>query len=412
MEFSLDELLAQTTSVRQNLQIVQIVGNSASAQETEKKVAELEFPTSILRETRLLWKLRWEHPESFRNIWERLITEPKEETGYDVRIFPASYYSAWPSSLDLYGSVVVKPHPVLPPAFWDYALLDEEGEVVYSTQGVGEKYRGHELEERTECVLSHGSRSLPAALKIRFEKELDGFQVEFTAARKSTGGCPAHTDTFTWARHVSIPNREEAGDEWYERTTNRSERGESPDRVLWRKLTEAEVRAFYENYYDERKEYWTLVLQTELGVSLDRQHLRSTRFLVLTLYGVEWGNWRECTREKPFALKKLERALLPCRNPHSVHFAFTPLVSHAGIHENWPGNTHPLYASVEEVIDHVSQHTPNQIDGLASFWNFFGFKSTYRTWIYNASTNQELMEKDPPYLFGSIPLSPWRPKKI
>lgn len=413
MERTLDELRAETSNAQQNLQIMSIVRNARSAQEAENKVAELEFPTPTLREARLLWKLSRKIPEEFEATLERLESENGAESNPDVRIFPASYSPGlhYQDVPDLYGSVVVKPHPVLPPIFWGYTLLDEDSDVVCSTQGVGGKHQQKAWKERVECVLAHGSRSLPAALKICFEEELDGFKIEFVMTAKSIGCSPAYTNTFTWTRHIVTPNKSRQSGEWYERTTSHSESGEDENRALFKRLTEEEVRAFHEGRYEEGKEYWALVLETDVNAPLDEQFSKYIHFLVVTVYGILWyTKWRECTSEKPFIFEKLEKAHLPCRNSGSVHFGWSPLVSHTGIHDNRAQRVRTHYTTVERAIYDILRYTPDKVNGLAALWNLFGFKSTHYTHVYNLSTVEEI-EKRRCSLDGSDILPLWRPKK-
>lgn len=407
MEHTVEELLTQTKTAQQHLLLVKIVDEAESAQKAEEKAEKLEFPTPMLREVRLLWKLSQKYPESFANIKTNVPAIPQR--GLESRIFPCSYKSKF--SEDRYGIMIVTPHSVLPPIFWDYTLRDEEGSVGYSSShGVGEEYNNSDFAERTECVLAHGSRSLPASLKIIFEKELSGIKIEFIVDKKQVGSYPADTEVFTWIRHIVFDRQSKQKKEWYERTTSSLFHGADHNRAIFKELTEDEVRAFDEGAYYENGEHWSLVLETHTQTPIGEKHNKDISFFITTVYrALQHEKWRECTPDNPFRLKKLEKALLPYRNTGSVHFMWSPFISHMGVRD-YRLNVRIRYTSVEEAISVILSHTPDKVDGLAALWSLFGFKSTYGTHIYNISTEEKIRESSLSHIL-SDPLPPWGTRK-
>lgn len=405
MEQTLETLTEQTDRVQRYPQLKTIVSKADSAQQAENAANELEFPTPLLREVRLLYKLRCSYPEAFEVIQKNNSRHPMPEV---LRVFPCSYKSKY--SEDMYGTMLVEPHPWLPPIFWDYKLLDEDGDIIYSPKGIGEKYyRKNGFEARTQCVLSHGSKSLPAALGICFEKTVDGIKIEFTAEKKSDVSCyPAYTNSFSWTRHID--SRKTPPTEWFERQTGSSRSGKDRERVIFKTLTDKEYSSLDgAGSHDQNNEYWSLILETQVNVPLDEQWSRFSAYLVMTTYHMSrYRPWREFAQDEPLMFIKVERTAMAFHNSGSAHYMRSPFVFHLGIGENIRHNITNGYSDLGKTIDYIASRSPEHVNGSESLWYFFGFKNTREQRIYNVWTNDELA-KNPMYTDWA-PLPPWKQK--
>lgn len=411
MERTLYELLAQTSAAQKDSMIVATIDGARSAEEADREVGELEFPTPIVREARLLFKIKRAWPTAFEEIKKKLGIGEKPVIDFGERTFPISYGSGlhYQDMLDGYGSLLVKPDPLLPPIFWNYTLLDENGDVIYSTEeGVGEKHKHGNLgTDGVECALAHGSRSLPASLNIRFLPELDGFKVEFSVTAKSIGCSPKYRNVFTWTRHISKNYIER-----FERTTSQSEWGESEHRTSFRMLTEEEAKLFDRVDKGITRGSWALFLETRVNAPLDEEFSEYLSFLVTTIY-LTSSNWRERMEEGGCHFNKLDWAYLLHR-PLALDFLSIgqiPFISHTGIKKNNGQRIRTCHTTVEKAVHDISLRTPNQVNGVAALWYFFGFKSTSSTNIYNMQTTDEIRKRGCDLDSGdALPL--WRPEKL
>lgn len=399
---SLEELLADTRSIRCMPEIFNIVAGAGSSQEAEEKAEEFEFPTPILREARLLRQLQLEHPQEFARIRKEIAANPRATP--KERIFSCVYGDGFSEN---YGSVLVMPHPVLPPIFWDYTLLDEEGDIICAAQGEG-KWKMVRLGDKVECVLAHGSRSLPASLKIRFKENCwGGITTEFVVVKKEVGCSPADDITFRWTRNLPRTQVSEANREQYARITERSSRGPSNENVTFQKLTKEEAKTLFEHC--DRGEQWVLILQSFL--TAPRDDARMTCGLK-TIYSIpDYYQWRKCKAEESFLLEKVERVCLPNRTFASIFLSHSPIVEHLGLDRPVSRIACLVRDSLEEEIEDVAQKTPSKVDGLAALWYYFGFKSTHRERIYNLSSTVALEEKLKEWKLADRgePLPLWKP---
>ncbi|MBI3274163.1 MAG: hypothetical protein HYZ69_03385 [Candidatus Colwellbacteria bacterium] len=155
MAKSFDELFAETAKARQNADLVQVVHNASSPTEAENCVKELEYPTNLVRETRLLAVMKRDYPNDFARAAFVISHEP------DLwRYFDCTYDSHLPVQHDEIGTLAIKPDFLLPPLFWAYALYNSDGEKLFSFE---DKSLG---KETYHITVESGSQSIPAGLKI------------------------------------------------------------------------------------------------------------------------------------------------------------------------------------------------------------------------------------------------------
>lgn len=401
-KLSLEELKVQTAVVKQIPGIVSVVERAGSSQDAENVLKQLEYPTSLVREAKLLWLLKKGHPQDFANITRRCSGKKISPE----RIFPCSYNlsdCSYTLSDDAYGSMLVRPHPVLPPLFWDFTLLDGTGDTIYSAEGVGEKYeRDHDLRDGVESVLLHGSRSLPVALRIGFETDY-GRDILITFKVTPKGG----DETFVFTRCIS--GKETAGrrQEWYGRCVHSLQNGLDCDRVSLHRLDPSEVRAISEMTPREGEENWALTLETWINIPANGQHLNC---LLTTIYLIPYYyHWQECKADKSFQMQRVEKMRIPCLLPDGPHFMWGPFVQHYGVNDNQRLETRSLRADgLEGEICQILNHTPETVDGLACLWNLFSFKGMSSS-IYNYSSTEEILANE--FSYRGAPLPPWKSKQ-
>lgn len=165
---SFDELFAETARVRQNMDLVRIVYGTSSPTEAENRAKEREYPTDLVRGTRILAVMKRDHEDNFKRAIGFLDRE------YDPwRYFDCTYDSHYPIQYDEVGILAVKPDFLLPPLFWTYALYNSDGEKLFS-------FEDRSLGETTYyVVLESGSRSLPAGLKMSTDTFYDSVSFEY-----------------------------------------------------------------------------------------------------------------------------------------------------------------------------------------------------------------------------------------
>lgn len=388
-EISEENLQAQTSTARQIPEIVGIVAQAKSAQAVEDAVSWLEFPTSIVREARFLWRMKKYFPKAF----ETLIPKDAGSEVPDVRMFPCSYKLGD----DCYGTMLVKPHSTLPPSFWEYALLDEEQKVVISTEKWKDGNRSHVGRgDILKCVLLHGSRSLPVALRISFKVDHnDGLITEFEVTGE---------ETFFFTRHISVDRKTGLKTEWYGRYTGSTDDGLDSDSVSFHRLAEREVESLCDVTPREGEEYWGLTLKTWLNVPVNGEYLA---VLLSTVYVIPpWHRHRQSTRpDGAFMMKKVEKARLPARDMDGPYFMWSPFVYHYTLGEHPRPGGRLLRESLEGEIAEILEHTPETINGLACLWRLFSFKKPSSR-IYNFYSEEELLKSE--HRLQDAPLPPWK----
>ena len=169
MSQSFEELFRQTAHVRENTELVQLVAGADSPTEAENRAKDLEYPTHLVRETRLLAKARRDYSERFYT--HKII--PGGDRVDPVRYFNCTY-SEKPGEKEEYGVLAVKPDFHLPPLFWAYTLLDADGEKLFSLEDVSSS------KEYFNVVVSDSSRSIPAGLAMHIWPSSDLVQFSFT----------------------------------------------------------------------------------------------------------------------------------------------------------------------------------------------------------------------------------------
>lgn len=153
MSYSFDELFAKTTHVREVAELVHVVTEAGSPTEAENRAKNLEYPTHLVREARLLALAKRDHGYSFDRM-----ELPKDGAIDPWRYFDCVYGSVGQYEQNECGILAVKPHFPLPPLFWAYALYDAEGERLFSFEDSIAQNPGYAI------MVNDGSNSIPAGL--------------------------------------------------------------------------------------------------------------------------------------------------------------------------------------------------------------------------------------------------------
>lgn len=359
---SLADLQKKTKNAREDDFLVTIAKIADNPSQAERMALELNYPLFLVKEVRHLAVLKRDYSDVFRHDFgdvpqvEPSLTDPKEIPCYFGR-----YRHGWPGAQDdltEQGVLVFRPHPFLPPLFWDYEIKDEEGKTLFSTAPhIDEDFIGCGMSDGVRIQLTAGTNSLPIGLVINFEYDIDvGVLLTFEVSKGEAAS--------RWHRFVPMEKSKKSESfDWEYIPGRRSVNHNSS--VLLRKLSPNELEALF----GEKKlrfggEYVLTVLH-RLGCSVNDKDMV---FELTAHYQFEspWHKkWPEHNHCRKLFVPDYHSGNMPLFRPINVLISCIP----------WNGNgitvrDEPLEASVQDFID----GTPNRIDGLATMKNFFGFK--------------------------------------
>ncbi|MEK7173449.1 MAG: hypothetical protein AAB710_00005, partial [Patescibacteria group bacterium] len=127
MALKYDWLLAETARVRQNRDLVRfVVERAQSPTEAEQYAKGNEYPTDLVRGTRLLSLMKRDYAVEFN----RDLQIPDGEL--DPWRYFNCVYTQGVDKPEETGMLAVKPISYLPALFWTYALYDAEWEQLFS----------------------------------------------------------------------------------------------------------------------------------------------------------------------------------------------------------------------------------------------------------------------------------------
>ena len=383
-------------------QIVQIIREATSGEKIKQLVNDLEYPSFVVRAACKVWRFYdcspWQSKRSEELERIRAFPENVDIEAMSERVFSCIYQHGGGVE-DHDGSIVVIPHPFLPPVFWEYTLLDDVGEIIYSRHGRGDKYT---LQQSTDwgvsCSLTQGSKSLPAGLSIHFVCELYELVTTFSVREYSLG-----RDTRTipfWTKFTSLKDNEDHPIR-YESTISHPESVRaSADSVVFQKLTPEQKTLIVGDVFPGAT--WLLMLKTNLYAPIAGN--QCFRFCLKTWYsiGASFLNSKRSldtwTRAKA---KKIGIAsdLPGSRVTQRVFETWSPMVEQSGIRNQriW-SEAREIRESLEAEILEISQKTPDEIEIFTALWYYFGFRGRSDERIYNLYTTEEHYAK--PNRFG------------
>ena len=162
--------------IRNDPSLVNLVASAASGEIVTKLAEDLDYPTHMCRQARLLHHFRNDPEPGWRTLFEasRRATESQPETVSTVR--KHSYPCEWEDEVrggiirgTYAGTLVVEKNAAKAAVLWDYTLLDEDGEEVCHSRDLSRDSSMREGLRQINCYLNCGSKLLPrTGLKITF----------------------------------------------------------------------------------------------------------------------------------------------------------------------------------------------------------------------------------------------------
>jgi len=388
---SLADLQKRTKNAREDDRLVSIVRIAESPSQAERMALELEHPLSLVKEVRHLAVLKRDYSDDF---WQSIdttfttlttelsLTDPKEIPCYFGR-----YSFGGPRVQDPteQGVLVFRPHPFLPPLFWDYEIKDEEGKTLFSTAPyIDEDFMGCGKYDGVRIQLTAGTNSLPIGLVINIESSINvGVSLIFGVNKGEAAS--------RW--HRFVPMKKSGKSESFDWECIPGHRFVNHDSsVLLRKLSPNELEVLFgEKEFRLGGEY-VLTVEHHLGCSVNDKDMvfeLTAHYKFESPWYKEWPEHNHC--RKLFVSGSRESGNMPLCRPFNV------LIS--CMLGNGRGITvcdEPLEASVQDFID----GTPKEINGLATIRKFFSFKKS----VFESYNTVHSREFDPS-------LVPWGWKK-
>ena len=377
---SLADLQKRTKNAREDDRLVTIVQITESPSQADRMALELEYPLSLVGEVRHLAVLKRDYSDIFSHDFgdapqvEPSLTNPKEILCYFGR-----YSFGGPRVHDPteQGVLVFRPHPFLPPLFWDYEIKDEEGKTLFSTAPhINESFTGYGNDnDGVRIQLTAGTNSLPIGLVINFESDIDvGVSLTFKVSKGEAAS--------RWHRFVPMEkSRKSESFNWEHIPGRRFANHDSS--VLLRKLSSNELEVLFGEKSLRLGGEYILTVEHCLGCSVNDKDMvfeLTAHYQFKSPWYKEWPEYIYC--KKLFAPGSRESGNMPLFRPFNTLISCIP--------GNGSGITvcdEPLEASVQDFID----GTPKEIDGLATMRKFFSFKKS----VFNSYNTEPFREFDP-----------------
>ncbi|MBI2023128.1 hypothetical protein HYT01_01005 [Candidatus Giovannonibacteria bacterium] len=199
MEHSQAELLRKLSKIYDEPELISIVNLCGTPSLAEEIAERLEYPTSLLRETRYAGILKKDFPEIYAKTVQKIMPlcfnmNKKDRT--KTKHFSCNWTSREKTNeFELAGTMLITPHAFLPPVFWDYELFFEKNnELVFSSKTAIPAHKRTDV----RCIFTEGSRSIPVGLLLVCNKHSN----EFTFRRTIKDD-----ETYWWSRTNPVGNR-------------------------------------------------------------------------------------------------------------------------------------------------------------------------------------------------------------
>lgn len=360
MSYSVMELWKNTTRVREVAELVQVVLNAISPTEAEACAKDLEYPSNLVRETRLLALVKRDHGSWFE---QHLTMENGLNVGYQVdpwRYFDCTFTRASVSANSVpaneeHGILGVKPFFPFPPLFWVYVLYDADGEKLFSFED------GAPAKQNFLMVVQIGSKSIPVGLKITIWGESHLIEFSSLDSRSRQVG--------HWTVHASG---------WPTKSEYRYQVEGGNTGVCFRPVMEEDKlgrRGPSEQYVLEITDF-----ESRNGEIVKERLWMFEKYTLQGLYSFV-SPWEDVNRFSQFGGRQIVRNI-PSYMTEIVSLKHS--VSNEGpIQEQQP-------RPIDEVVSAMLRGIPSRIQALPTLHNLFSFKHAHTT-CYNVGDEVPLV---------------------